>query len=389
MKRRIIAVTVALLMMITVVPVTAAADGNGQPIPVDLDVLAFEGETAQKNPVEITDQDPVVSKNYRGKIYEFTLPQPGTLVVTLSPLSGSKGTEMVFDETKDFVKADNGDWNTNRKWVTRRWSSLEDGTSTFYGNGKAYDKYYLALVNNADNFQSQKILQAAFYPATDRTLELGKTYVFGGSYDKKYQDFKFTATKSGYVSVVFSPAAENEATFSLLDQNKKRLSGQYGRSYDIGYPYPLTFGVQKGKTYYLRTAIDVPPQDARPHRIRLTNSEIKEKSGTSRKKAVSVKKNKTVKGYILPGKKTSDWYKVKVTKTRKVKFFVRNRFSDQCYFDIYNKKGKKLKTKQKISKTDGGVRSKTKYVRLTKGTYYVKVYNKTKGDSGYYDLKWK
>lgn len=388
MKRRITAVTLALLLMMTVVPVTvAAAEGSGQPIPVEVPELIYQEQSASITPVEVTDQDPVVWENYRGKIYEFTLPQAGTLVVTLSPFSGSKGTEMIFDETKDFVKADNGDWNTNRQWITRSWSGLEDGMSTFNRSGKAGDKYYLAVVNDANSFQSKKILQAAFYPAMDRTVELGKTYVFGSSYDKKYQDFKFTAVKSGYVSVDYTPSIEVETTFSLLDQNKKRISNQYGRLADIGYPYPLTFGVQKGKTYYLRILAG-ETQD-RPHRIRLTNSEVKEKSGVSRKKAVSVKRNKTVKGYILPGKKTGDWYKVKVTKTRKVKFFVRNRFSDQCYFDIYNKRGKKLKTTQKISKSDGGVRSKTKYTRLTKGTYYIKVYNKTKGDSGYYELKWK
>lgn len=306
-------------------------------------------------------------------------------MLTLSPTKGTRGMEMIFSESQNFAKVD-GRWRLQGAWS--RCSTADDIANCFSKSGKAGDKWYLAIVNDAASFKSQTSLQAAFYPATDRTLELGKTYVFGGSDDKKYQDFKFTATKSGYVSVDYVPSTEFEATFSLLDQNKKRLSNPYGRWADIWYPYPLTFGVQKGKTYYLRTALDMPPQD-RPNRIRLTNSEVKEKSGTSRKKAVSVKKNKTVKGYILPGKKTSDWYKVKVTKTRKVKFFVRNRFSDQCYFDIYNKKGKKLKTKQKISKTDGGVRSKTKYVRLTKGTYYVKVYNKTKGDSGYYDLKWK
>lgn len=386
MKRRMIAVTLAFLLMITIMPASAvAAAGNAQPIPVRLSELIYEDQSIPVIPVEITEQDPVVWENYRGKIYEFTWPQTGTLILTLPPTKGTRGMEVIFSESPNFAKLD-GRWNPQGPWSG--WGNRDDLTIDFSRSGKAGDKCYLAIVNDAASFKSQGSLQAAFYSAMDRTLELGKTYVFGGSYDKKYQDFKFTAVKSGYVSVDFVSSTELGGTFTLLNQNKKRLSNQYERLSDVWYPYPLTFGVQKGKTYYLRTAADVLPQ-TRPHRIQLTNSEIKEKSGASRKKAVSVKKNKTVKGYILPGKKTGDWYKVKVTKTRKVKFFVRNRFSDQCYFDIYNKKGKKLKTTQKISKDDGGVRSKTKYARLTKGTYYVKVYNKTKGDSGYYDLKWK
>ncbi|MCI9596858.1 MAG: hypothetical protein HFE75_06080 [Firmicutes bacterium] len=388
MKRRIITVTLTLLLIMTVVPVTAAAaDGNGQPIPVEVPELIYQEQSPSIIPVEVTDQDPVVWENYRGKIYEFTLPQAGTLVVKLSPIKGSSGTEMIFDQTKDFSKANDGDWNTNRQSISRIWSDLGDRENEFSESGQAGNKFYLAIVNDADSFKSQASLQAAFYPSADRTLELGKNYVFGDSSGISHS-FKFKAAKSGYVSVDSFYSTESKTIFYLLDQNRKLISGQYDRFHDVKYPYPMTFGVQKGKTYYLIVDFEHIPMGG-PNRIRLVNSAVKEKSGISRKKAVSVKKNKTVQGYILPGKKTGDWYKVKVTKTRKVKFFVSNRFSDQCYFDIYNKKGKKLKTKQKISKTDGSVRSKTKYVRLTKGTYYIKVYNKTKGDSGAYELKWK
>lgn len=387
MKRRITAVTLALLLLMTIVPVTAAAaDGNGQTIPVEPDVLFFQGETAQKIPLEITDQDPVVWENYRGKIYEFTLPQGGTLILNLSPTEGTRGTEMIFSESKEIYKA-KGAWYPvyGDSKNPCNWSPFDAGTNDFSKSGKAGDKYYLVITNGEDSFKSQTFLRAAFYPAANRTLELGKTYVFGGDPDKKHQDFKFTATQSGYVSVDFFRSTEAEYTLSLLDQNKKRVSGQYDRWVNQA----MFFGVEKGKTYYFRISIGRFCQNNRPSVIQLTNYTVKEKSGASLKKAVSVKKNKTIQGYILPGKKASDWYKIKVPKTKKVKFFVRNKFSDQCYFDIYNKSGKKLKTKQKIDKNRRNVRSKTKYVRLPKGTYYIKIYNKTKGDSGGYTLKWK
>lgn len=387
MKRRIIAVTLALLLMMTVVPVTATAAGeNGQPIPVEPDVLVFQGETAQKIPVEITDQDPVVWENYRGKIYEFTLPQSGTLILNLSPTEGTRGTETIFSESKDIYKA-KGAWypvygNSNNPCS---WSPFDAHTNEIARSGKAGDKYYLVVTNGENSFKSQISLQAAFYPAANRTLELGKTYVFGGAPDKKHKDFKFTATQSGYIAVDFFRSTEAEYTLSLLDQNKKRISGQYDRWVN----QTMFFGVEKGKTYYFRINIGRFSQNNRPSVIQLTNHAVKEKSGASLKKAVSVKKNKTVQGYILPGKKGNDWYKIKVPKTKRVKFFVRNKFSDKCYFDIYSTRGKKLKTKKKIDKNRNIVHSKTKYVRLPKGTYYIKVYNKTKGDSGGYTLKWK
>ena len=64
--------------------------------------------------------------------------------------------------------------------------------------------------------------------------------------------------------------------------------------------------------------------------------------------------------------------------------------SGQCYIDLYNKKGKKVKSlRQKTVDADGYIESKTKYGRLSKGTYYIKIYTKDKRESGAYTLKWK
>lgn len=382
MKKRIIAAVAALMLIMTAMPAAAAAaDGDKQLIPVTPAELFDPEQTAPAVSVEITQDDPVVWNGYRGKIYEITLPEAGTLSVVLTPAKGTKGTEMILSASKDFSKA-SGSWNT-----VYTWSDLDSLETDFLESGSTGEKYYLAVVNDAGSFRSQLSFRAAFYAAKGRTIDLGKTYAFGGSHDIKYHDFKFTAAKSGYVSVDFFSAGENDTTFSLLNQNKKRISGQYNRLYDV--EYPMYFGVQKGKTYYLQAYIRGLPSMYDPYSIRLDNHGIQEKSGAARKKAVSVKKNKTVKGYVLPGKKQSDWYKIKVTKTRTVKVFVRNKFSDECFFDIYDKRGKKRKIKQKLATTDGGVLSKTKYARFAKGTYYIKVYNKKKGDSGGYHLKWK
>lgn len=385
MKRRMTTVALIFALMMIVLSVNAAAaDDDQQPIPVTPTELVHPEQTAPKVPIEITDKDPVIWENYRGKIYELTLPEAGTLVVTISPYIESEGTEVVLNDSNTFFKTVSKgaeSWNTGYHW----YGGITDDTCNFQIDGGAGRKYYIAVMNDAAKFSFQASIQAAFYAAKGRTIELGKSYLFGGGRSEiGHYDFKFTAKKSGYINIDFFNSNDDDPTVSLLDQNKKRISGEY-TDYLDGDTY---FGVQKGKTYYLRLFPRGLPEYG-PYRIWTQAHEVKEKSGASRKKAVLVKKNKTVKGYILPGKKTSDWYKIKVTKKKNVKFTVKNMFSDQCYFDIYNKKGKKLKTKQKVMTSDTDVLSKTRTVRLAKGTYYIKVYNKTKGDSGGYTLKWK
>ncbi len=382
MKKRLTAAAMALTLFLTIAPASAAAANEGeQLIPVTPTELYHKGQSAPTLSVEITDADPIVWNGYRGKIYQCTLPQAGSLMVTLAPVKGTKGTELVFSESPDFSKA-SGFWD-----AACSWSDMVSTENVFMESGEAGDNYYLAVVNDGDSFQSQTSLQAAFYPAKGRRIDLGKTYVFGGSDDVAYHDFQFTAAKSGYVSVDCYSSGENDMTFSLLDQNKKRISGKYYRMYDVDYP--MYFGVEKGKTYYLRAKIGGLPCMDLPYSIRLNNHGVKERSGTTWKKAASVRENATVKGYVLPGKKSSDWYKVRIGKKRKVKFHLKNKFSEECCFSVYDKKGKKVKTKQTVAASDGGVVSKTRYATLARGTYRVKVYNKTKGDSGGYALKWK
>lgn len=384
MKKRITIVTItwAFMMLFAVIPASVSAESE-QSIPVKPTELIYEKQTAPKIPVEITDQDPVIWDNYRGKIYELILPQAGTLQVSVfNPDAGKQKKDMktVFSKVKNFSEP-----NVDYCHYSFDPNQKEEYVLT---SGNAGDKYYLAIANVASKFESQSYIRAAFYAAKGRTIEFGRSYVFGCEIDKDGwiadSDFKFTATKSGYIDVDIYNSNDGDSKVSLLNENKKCVSGIYRQGFD-GYTY---FGVQKGKTYYLRVNSGGRPEYG-PYKLRLRDHAVKEKSGVSRKKAVLVKKNKLVKGYVLPGKKTSDWYKIKVTKKRKIKVWIKNRFSDQCYFDVYNKKGKKLKTKQKIGYADWGILSKTKYVRLAKGTYYIKVYNKTKGDSGGYELKWK
>ncbi len=74
----------------------------------------------------------------------------------------------------------------------------------------------------------------------------------------------------------------------------------------------------KGKTYYIR--VDARFNSKGAYVLNAVNSKISEKSGKTKKKAVTIKKKKTKSGIIESGKnsKQADWYKFKLTSKKKV-----------------------------------------------------------------------
>ena len=111
-------------------------------------------------------------------------------------------------------------------------------------------------------------------------------------------------------------------------------------------------------------------------------------NATSRKKAPTLKKNKTVKGLIYNSDKVKNakWYKINVKKKSNVKVTLKYKGYGMDYeMVLYNQKGKKI---------ESSIDQKTLKKKLKKGTYYIKVGKSSsnyEGDltAGTYTLKWK
>ncbi|MEA4923467.1 MAG: hypothetical protein VB031_08990 [Eubacteriaceae bacterium] len=206
--------------------------------------------------------------------------------------------------------------------------------------------------------------------------------------------YTFEAPKSGIV-YLDNKRGDSERWFSLqlLNSSKKKVFEDKGMGAGIEFDFRHQFGITKGKTYYIRlegTPSDVDFSTTGTVQLKYFKT-IKEKSGTTKKKAVRIKKSKKVSGYKVVGTKTSDWYKFKNSKTGKIGIKLTSKYvegsgRDKADFTtvIYNSKGKKVtgfKTKaKKYGKTgDGTVSTKygtiltSKTKKLKKGTYYIKV----------------
>lgn len=166
----------------------------------------------------------------------------------------------------------------------------------------------------------------------------------------------------------------------MNSSKKKALSNAV---YVSDYSPKVTFGVKKG-TYYIKAKNNTNPDGI--YQIKYTNKRIKEKSGKKKSRAVLLKKKRTKKGTIVAGEKRTDWYKFRVTKRKTVRITMKGATNDELKVAVY--KGGRNIGRGTLYESRGGVRLKS-LGKLSKGTYYIKVYRGNKKSSGWYSLSWR
>lgn len=246
--------------------------------------------------------------------------------------------------------------------------------------------YYLAVENTAYTPLSYQF-GAYFFSAADKTVSSGKVYAeYSTDYNQKIYH-KFKAPKTGYLKVSAAEVNGYSVYVQLLSSKKKALSDELYAYSSNGHT--VGFGVEKGKTYYIATRTS----GSSTYSVGFKFASVSEKSGSKQSKAVTLKKNKTVKGVQPANGKTSgaDWYKIKLTKKQKFKIYVSGvttgSYDIKCLVIPANKRVIMYNDTFKIPENGKGVISTDG--KWSAGTYYLKVYKYNKKASGYYTLKWK
>lgn len=230
--------------------------------------------------------------------------------------------------------------------------------------------------------------------AADRTVSLANNTWYSqteGPADMSYSDstyFKIQVKKTGYLKIqgngYYSDGSVSSMYFKFLNSKKKVLNDSEGCSSYNGYT--SHFAVKKG-TYY------VAVRGTGAYRLRYSFSAVSEKSGSKQKKAVKIKKGKTIKGLVLYGESNTkcDWYKIVLTKKQKLTFTFGARATGYIRFQIVP-----ASKKVRLYNASGYLRDETNTYqtkdKLPKGTYYVKILKGAsagKTDSGLYTIKWK
>ena len=248
-----------------------------------------------------------------------------------------------------------------------------------------------------------------------------------GASSVQISDYECTATTKNSNLIKIKPKVTGYVTFRFLNNcqsinaygfatfcnSKKKALGTKKEFYQTGSTYPYvferTYPVKKGSTYYLKL------ESTGGVKVSATVKAVKKNAGTKKSKAKTLSRNKTRKGIILAGSRTVDWYKIRLTKKKKIFltctaktngvtsqihnnriYYFGNKTGLKVTFCDKNGKDWSVSSKLMLSPSQaknstvfqGLDRSTGKTYGLSPGTYYIKVERMNKASSGYYTLKW-
>lgn len=195
----------------------------------------------------------------------------------------------------------------------------------------------------------------------------------------------------GYKVYVYKtlPPSTGYLPISLCDANFAPLDASSYVSVN-GADDTEVYGLKKG-VYYIKIT------GCENYVLAAQYTKYTDNGGSSKKKAKTFKLNKTVKGVVAAGEKKTkaDWFKVKVTKKKRLYLTITAQGNAPIAFKLYGpsyKNGISLGTLYNQTGTywsvSGLSRKKTK---VTPGTYYIKVTRSTSypAGSGVYSIKCK
>lgn len=243
--------------------------------------------------------------------------------------------------------------------------------------------------------------------AFEKTVDMEKTtegrYFFDGedmSDDSEIEDYvvyhKFSVAKTALVEIYgdsyyFSGSYWENAMhgdFALCDAQKNVITKitDYSDSEDYdkhGY-WDYSYFLVKPGTYYLRyIGFD-------GYKLHLDYKYCSRNPATSKSKAKSIKAGKSASGFFYQNEKKSHWYKLKLTKRKKIRLSLTSYGSGPIWVYLM---GPGIRTKDSYIWSYDTTYTDTmgnKYERsLEPGTYYLKVVRKKASVSGMYSIKWK
>lgn len=332
------------------------------------------------------DADAVLNTSYKGMSNAVTIPAKGTVMLYMAGYALDAAAENTVDGNYmyyglfyDAACTKPVDTNTQYGIVD---SDGEEDYTVF--TIPAAGTYYIGVYTIINDYSEGQIyagaLAAVYMNGADRTLT-NNTWSVVGQKNSQTNYIKFKAANNGYVKVSTDGLS---GTITLMNSAAKKAYSKAITSYSSS-DADIAFGVTKGTTYTLKVTANSNYDGA--YRIKYVNKKITEKSGKTRAKAVTVKRNSAKKGFIAAGSSQADWYKIKVTK-KTVKITLGGATNDKIVAKLYNSKGKAVSSST-ASVTRSGYDYYLKGSNMKKGTYYIKVYRANSKSSGYYTLKWK
>ena len=314
-----------------------------------------------------------VNGAYGGFSRQITVPEKGTVNMAVKGTC-SMGSGYIYYGVF-------GDQNMTQPVNDSSYNVVSAGSGKAEGDAfsvPAGGTYYVGVYSDISSGQDYTVFSLAAYASgADRTLSGGQWSAVGQK-EEQTNLFRFKASNTGYIRVDTTDVDDDSSVTVTLLSSRKALSSTADSASKPVY------GVKKGVTYYIRARAGYSRGGG--YRLKVTNHKISEKSGSSRSKAVNIKRDSTVKGTVIAGESRSDWYKFKLSGKKSVSLTVKGATNDRLKIEVYSGR-KKVKTSTFYSSTESlTLRSAGKW---KKGTYHIKVYRGNSRSSGWYSLKWR
>lgn len=327
------------------------------------------------------------------RIVTFTADYTGLLYLDFQKTAGDSKDypSIYFSETYESI-----DWGG----YDGRCFGAYDAATLYENNGgfpvTAGKKYCVVIMGCKYNDDSVSVqIRGKVYTTAQRTLSKGKTAVVSGKDDTK-QDittwFKIKATKTGELVInVDEYGYDTDIVRMTLCNNKKKAVSEEEYYNSSHYLYKTAkFGVQKGKTYYLKvTEGSGEFSECCTYGIKYSITRRTDRSISKKTKAKKITGKATKTLFVATGKTSTDWYK----------FTVKNNNFPKIQIDTTNLKSGTItvtayKGKTKLSSYKQNMLNKKKTVQLfghwkmsPKGTYYIKI-SKGKTATGTYTIRY-
>lgn len=323
---------------------------------------ALKSESGKKQVVKSGNVIPKTMKRDATNPYKtITLNANGTIVFSYS-LSGY-GYCVIADANGYGVKM-LGNTSKNTVYAT----NMKRGTYYVYGDGASVTSF-----------------SASLYSSENGSIAASKAKYIAGTGSYNYQTF-YVSKKRAQVKITSVGqwySGGNHGVTVLIQ--KRNSNGSYSTVSDSEYAgssnsYTTGYALNKGSYRFALKGYTSGYMAVKWTQTGYTGSYGTKKS---KSKTISRKKSKSNVLTASDKKKTSHWYKIKVTKKRSSRIDVYSYNSSGSVTATLYKGGKRLSYRTVSSPTNIYFKGK-----LSKGTYYVKVTKNTAKTSGMYKVKY-
>lgn len=256
--------------------------------------------------------------------------------------------------------------------------TTSDGDLEYGRLAKAGEVFYLQMPAKIDKiFVTTGVIKDGF-----GSMKASDTYYESGTGSITYHPFSITKRSA----VEFNISAIDRNSGITYAHIEKKENGQWKRIDDTvkikpaSYDDDFVHGLTKGE---YRLAIKAPTTQL--NAVSYTSSSKSKKAAYKKSKAKKIKLDGQISNIYTTGEKTSRWYKVSITSTKKKRILNlgKNTVSGGYKFTIY-KKGKKKAIK--TIKVTGNANAKIAKMPKKKGTYYIRIAKLTKKTNGTYEI---